>query len=285
MTRSTIVRMTMSGAIVVAAAVASAAALGTTGPKADTPRRVLRVCADPNNLPFSNARGEGFENRVAQLIATDLHATVNYTWWAQRRGFVRETVTAGSCDVVPGVPSGYERLLVTRPYYRSAYVFVSRQDRHLRLRSFDDPLLKQLKIGVQLVGDDGSNTPPAHALAKRHLVGNVVGFTLYGDYASANPPARILDAVARRDVDVAVIWGPLAGYFAQKQTTPLALTPVGGPPDATLPMSFAIAVGVARGEDPLRDEIDSVLKRRQPEIDRILDDYGVPRSVQVDHAS
>src|SRR5215217_5580254 len=128
MMQSRIARSTTRVAIIVAAtaaaavatAMATAVATGTTraGAAADGPRRVLRVCADPNNLPFSNARGEGFENRVAQLLAADLHATVNYTWWAQRRGFVRETVTAGSCDVVPGVPSGYDRLLVTRPYYR-----------------------------------------------------------------------------------------------------------------------------------------------------------------------
>src|SRR5215218_6862562 len=137
MARSPMVRRTMKVASVVGAAAALAAASGATAPRpqaaADSPRRVLRVCADPNNLPFSNSRGEGFENRIAQLIATDLHATIQYTWWAQRRGFVRETLSAGSCDVIPGVPSAFERTLVTRPYYRSAYVFVSRRDRGLRV--------------------------------------------------------------------------------------------------------------------------------------------------------
>jgi mxaJ protein len=244
---------------------------------ADAPPRVLRVCADPNNLPFSNARGEGFENRITRLIADELHARVEYTWWAQRRGFVRETVTAGMCDVLPGVPVGFERTLVTRPYYRSSYVFVTRRDRGLSLQSFDDPALRRLRIGVQLVGDDGINTPPAQALAIRHLAGNVVGFTLYGDYAQPNPPARIVDAVASGDVDAAVVWGPLAGYFARKQSTPLRLTPVAGRPDPNLPMAFDIGVGVARRAAPLRDEIDRALARRRADIERILDEFGVPR--------
>ena len=151
------------------------------------------------------------------------------------------------------------------------------------MQSFDDRRLRDLKIGVQLIGEDGTNTPPAHALARRHLASNVVGFTLYGDYAQPNPPARIVEAVARGDVDVAVVWGPLAGFFAQRQSTPLDLTPVQGE-DATLPMSFDIAVGVARGAQPLRDEIDSVLERRQLEIDRVLHDYGVPRADARSHA-
>jgi mxaJ protein len=165
----------IAGAALVAVCTAAVAAIG------EQPGRVLRVCADPNNLPFSNDRGEGFENHLVQMIAGDLHATVSYTWWAQRRGFVRETVSAGACDVVPGVPVGFDRTLVTRPYYRSTYVFVSRRDRRLQLRTFDDPVLKSLKVGVQLVGADGANTPPAHALAARHLSANIVGFTVYGD--------------------------------------------------------------------------------------------------------
>jgi mxaJ protein len=242
----------------------------------DAPPRVLRVCADPNNLPFSNARLEGFENRISELIAAELHVRVEYTWWAQRRGFVRETVGAGACDVVPGVPTTFERTLVTRPYYRSTYVFVSRRDRSLRLRGLDDPALTHLKIGVQLIGEDGTNTPPAHALARRHLAANIVGFTLYGDYSRPNPPARILEAVAAGEVDVAVVWGPLAGYFARREPTPLAVTPVGGPADPMLPMAYDISVGVSRGAKPLLGEIDRVLERRHVEIARILSEYGVP---------
>src|SRR4051812_9585058 len=142
----------------------------------------LRVCADPNNLPFSNAAREGFENRIADLIGRELHEPVEYVWWAQRRGFVRNTLNAGSCDLVVGTASGVEMLATTRPYYKSTYVFVSRRDRQLGLTSFDDPRLKTLKIGVQLIGDDFVNTPPAHALANRGMTRNVVGYPVYGDY-------------------------------------------------------------------------------------------------------
>jgi mxaJ protein len=269
----------VKGSAIAGAAVAIVAALGVLL-LAGQPTRVLRVCADPNNLPFSNSRGEGFENRLVQIVAHELNARVEYTWWAQRRGFVRETVTAGACDVIPGVPVGFERTLVTRPYYRSSYVFVTRRDRGLSLRSFDDPALRRMKIGVQLVGDDGVNTPPAQALAVRHMAANVVGFPLYGDYAQPNPPARIVDAVARGEVDAAIVWGPLAGYFAGKQSTGLSLMPISGASDPRLPMAFEIGVGVARRVSALRDEIDGVLARRHDEIDRMLDSFGLPREPQ-----
>src|SRR5581483_8068662 len=144
------------------------------------PARKLRVCADPNNLPFSNQRLEGFENKIAGLLARDLNAEVEYTWWAQRRGFIRNTLKARACDVVMGVPSGFEMAQTTAPYYRSTYVFVYRQDSGLKVGSFDDPVLHKVKIGVQVIGDDGANAPPAHALSNRGIVGNVRGYTVYG---------------------------------------------------------------------------------------------------------
>lgn len=241
------------------------------------PRRVLRVSADPNNLPFTNERREGFENKIAELLAKEMGAELRYAWRAQRRGFFREALKGGECDVVLGVPSGFERALTTAPYYRSTYVFVSREDRGLKVRTFDDPALRTLKVGVQLVGDDGVNTPPAHALAARGIVDNVVGFTVYGDYARENPPARIVEAVAGGEIDVAVVWGPLAGYFARRHRG-LAVVPVEPDVDATgLPLSFSIAMGVRKGDKPLRDEIDAILARRRDEIGKILDEYGVPR--------
>ena len=176
----------------------------------------LRVCADPNNLPFSNRAGQGFENKIAEVIAQHLGETVSYTWWAQRRGFARNTLKSDLCDLWLGVASGVETLATTRPYYRSTYVFVTRADRHLNIASFDDPRLRQLRIGVQMIGNDAQNTPPTHALARRGIVDNVRGYLIYGDYRTANPPAAIIDAVAKGDVDVAVVWGPLAGYFAQR---------------------------------------------------------------------
>jgi mxaJ protein len=240
--------------------------------------RALRVCADPNNMPFSNARGEGFENKLAQMIAHDRGTSVQYTWWAQRRGFVRNTLNAQDCDLVVGTVAGMEMLATTRPYYKSTYVFVSRRDRHLGIRSFDDNALRSMKIGVQLVGDDFANTPPVHALAERGLRRNLVGYTVYGDYRQPNPPARIVDAVTKGDVDVAVAWGPMAGYFAARSPVPLDVTPVSPRIDLPfLPFVFDIAMGVRRGDSTFRHELDDFIERRRPSIDSLLGAYGVPR--------
>jgi mxaJ protein len=243
-----------------------------------TPREHLRVCADPNNLPFSNERQEGFENKIAALVAREMHADVEYTWWAQRRGFIRNTLKANECDLVVGLPTSFELAQTTAPYYRSTYVFVYRKDRGLDLRSFDDPRLRKLKIGVQMIGDDFSNTPPAHALSNRNIIQNVRGYTVYGDYSEANPPARIMDAVARGEVDVGVVWGPLAGYFARRQRVPLEVVPVSPEIDLPyLPFVFDISMGVRRGDDALREQLEQILVRRRAEIESILDQYGVPR--------
>jgi mxaJ protein len=239
---------------------------------------VLRVCADPNNLPFSNARGEGFENRLAQLVAHDLGARVQYTWWAQRRGYLRNTLRAGSCDVVMGVPTGLDLVMVTRPYYRSIYAFVTRRSGP-RITSLDDPRLHSLRVGVQLVGDDFANSPPAHALTKRGIVKNVRGYMISGDYREPDPPSRIVRAVEKGEVDVAIAWGPLAGYFARRSPVPLRVTPVSPEVDLPyLPFAFDIAMGVRRGDTTLRNSLDGVIRRRQHDIDRLLADYGVPRA-------
>jgi mxaJ protein len=243
-----------------------------------TPARELKVCADPNNLPFSNAKGEGFENRIAELVARELGARVRYTWWAQRRGFFRSTLKAGTCDVVIGMPATLEMAAATRPYYRSTYVFLTRRDRGLNLRSFDDPRLKTLRIGVQIVGDDGFNTPPVHALTRRGVIGNLRGYTVYGDYSRPNPPAAIVDAVADGEVDVAIVWGPLAGWFAKQAKVPLSIVPVRPQIDPPfLPFVYDISMGTRRG-DTLTTRLNDIIVRRRAEIERILDDYGVPRA-------
>jgi mxaJ protein len=264
-----------------AASVSTAARHAGEGASQAPQPAALRVCADPNNLPFSNNRLEGFENKLAGLLARELSAQVQYTWWAQRRGFIRNTIKAGLCDVVMGVPVGFEMTLVTRPYYRSSYVAVTRRDAR-PITSFDDPTLRTLRVGVQLVGDDGQNTPPAHALASRHIIGNVVGYTLYGDYLQPNPPARIVDAVAKGDIDVAFVWGPLAGYFAPQS---LRVTPLDQAADGVQPLSFDIGVGVSRRNKPLRDAIDRVLDARRAEIDRLLASYHVPRAIRAAEAA
>jgi mxaJ protein len=247
------------------------------GCSASNPRHELRVCSDPNNLPFSNRAGEGLENHLAQLVAQELRSNVQYTWWPQRRGFIRSTLAADSCDVVMGIPSGSERVLTTRPYYRSSYVFVSRKDRHLGIKSFDDPALKKLKIGVQLVGDDYNNTPPVHALSRRGIVGNLEGFSVYGDYSQANPPARIIDAVVSGAVDIAVAWGPLAGYFARRSGAQLDIVPVSPAYDPPgLRFAFDISLGVRPGDKELKQRLETVLDRRRAGIDSLLAEFGFP---------
>jgi mxaJ protein len=254
--------------------------------RAATAANELKVCADPNNLPFSNERQEGFENKIAEIVARDLNAKVRYTWWAQRRGFVRSTLNAHECDVLIGVPSSFERASTTIPYYRSTYVFVTRRDRHIKISSFDDPVLRKLRIGVQMIGDDFTNTPPAHALSKRNIIQNVRGYSVYGDYRQPNPPARIIDALVEGDVDVAIAWGPLAGYFARKAPVALEITPVSPQIDLPyLPFVFDISMGVRRGDSVLRDELNTIIARRREVIDRILDQYGVPRVTSVGNQS
>jgi len=236
----------------------------------------FRVCADPQNMPFSNDKLEGFENRIAELLAKDFGATPSYIWWGQRQGFIRNTMNAtleeGRCDIVIGVPDKYDLVLTTRPYYRSTYVFVYPKDK-LRLRSLDDPALKTLKIGVHLIGDDYANPPPVHELSKRGIVSNVVGFSTF--YSAENPPSTIIDAVAKGRIDVALVWGPVAGYFATKQRVPMAVVPIPAK-KGDLPFTFDIAMGVKRGNEALRTQLQQVLDKRQNEITRILRSYDVP---------
>jgi mxaJ protein len=249
-------------------------------PRADvvTAAAPLRVCADPNNLPFSNSRGEGLENRIADLLAQELRTRVEYVWWAQRRGFLRNTLNAGRCDVVLGLPSGIDAVFTTRPYYRSTYVFVTRRGRHLTIRSFDDKRLRTLRIGVPMVGDDGANAPPAHALARRGIVTNVVGYSVYGDYRQENPPADLLAAVARGDVDVAVAWGPLAGFFAARQPVQLSLAPVAPTTDgARLPLVFDVSMATRPHDSERNAMLEKFIVGHREQIDRILAEYHVPR--------
>ena len=241
------------------------------------PERRLTACADPNNLPFSNRAGQGFENKLSEMIAADLHAKLHYVWWAQRRGYVRNTLGEAKCDFWPGIGSNVETVATSRPYYRSSYMFVTRAGDRLNGLTLDDGRLKKLRIGVQMVGDDASNSPPAHALATRGMLGNVRGYMLYGDYRKPNPPAEIMQAVERGDVDVAVVWGPLAGYFAARSPVPLRVEPV--TPwfaDMQWPMQFDISVGVQKDNQKLLKEIDQVLDRRSDDIRKLLAQYHVP---------
>lgn len=259
--------------VVFGTAVAAAAPTPTT-----RPRRVLTVCADPNNLPFSNRAGEGFENRIAVLLAKDMDADIDYVWWAQRRGYVRNTLGEARCDIWPGVASGVETVATTRPYYRSTYVFVTRADHPLSGLSFDDPRLKEAKVGVQMIGNDAMNTPPAHAMSRRGLTNNIRGFMVYGDYSRPNPPAAIIDAVLSGDIDVAIVWGPLGGFFAGNDPQ-LRVEPVKPAADGSnWPMTFDISIGVRRNAPDVQKEVESVLDRESSVITAILDEFRVPRA-------
>lgn len=251
--------------------------IGTASPASATPDGELRVCADPNNLPFSNSTEAGFENRLASMVAEALGRSVSYTWWAQRRGFIRNTLRAETCDVVMGVPSGYELVETSKPYYRSSYVFVSRQDEHLDLSSLLDPRLHRLSIGVHLVGDDGNNPPPAQALGQLGIVDNVRGYSIYGDYRQADPPARLVEAVEHGEIDVAAVWGPLAGYFAEHSKVPLTITAIqDGDRFAPQQFQFAISMGVRKGDHVLRDQLNAFIDQHRSDIAALLRSYGVP---------
>jgi mxaJ protein len=233
-------------------------------------RRELRVCADPNNLPFSNTKQQGFENRIADLLAKDLNAHLTYVWQRMGRGFVREYLNKSECDLLIGIPSNYRPVLTTSPYYRSTYVFVSRRSANLDVTSFNSPELHGMKIGIQVLEEE--YTPPGEALARRGLQSAIVGYDTTDDAES------IVRAVAEKQVGIAVVWGPLAGYFAQKYHGDLVLTPVEPQVDPPgLPFTFAISMGVKKSNVELRDELDRFLAHRQNEIRKILTQYGVPQ--------
>jgi mxaJ protein len=257
-------------ALVVVCAFASVTALPSVATAQTTRPGTLVVVSDPNNLPFSNAKEEGFENKLAQLIARDLDCKLEYHWRALRRGYWREAIKSAEADLVMGVPRNLGMALTTEPYYRSTYVFVTR---NTPPASLDDPQLKRLRIGIPLTGDN--NPPPAIALARRGIIDNVEGFTVYGDYAQPDPPGRLIAAVADKQIDLAIAWGPPAGYFAKRHN--LTVTPVMPQSDGALPMAFDVSLGVAKTNTTLRDQLNTVLGNRRAEIDKILDGYNVPR--------
>jgi mxaJ protein len=236
---------------------------------------VLRVCADPDNMPLSNQKGEGFEQKIAELIGKEWNSKVEYAWWPVRRGFFSRALNGRYCDVAMEAPAGLDMAGVTKPYFRSGYVFVTRKDRGLNIKSLADPRLKKLKIGVNLLNSDAENTPPAMALSRYGVVGNLTGYTtFYGDSAR---PEDIVNAVAKKDIDVAIVWGPIAGYFAKSAPAPLTVQPL---PErdslSDLPFQYNIGLGVRRRDRALRDSLQAVLDRKGPEIQAILKEYGVP---------
>jgi mxaJ protein len=226
----------------------------------------LRVCADPDNLPFSNQRAEGFENRIAQRLARDLGMQLEFVWWAGRQSVVKNTLNSDRCDLLMGVPPSVDSVAVTLPYYRSTYVFVTRKDAS-PLKSLDDRRLAKMRIGMQMLGDDYA--PPSIALGRRGIAANIVGYR--------HPAVDMIHAVAAGNIDVAIAWGPLAGYFARRETPQLQVTPVSPQSYLTVPFVYDMAIGVRKDNDALRTELDGALRRSCADIQDILRDYGVPQ--------
>jgi len=234
-------------------------------------QRPLRICADPDNLPFSNRAQQGFDQRVAELLARDLHRKPEFVWARSRRGFIREQFNKNACDVLLGVPAGMRGVAVTQPYYASSYVFVTPARQHLQIASFTDPNLRGRRIGLQILEENLS--PPSIPLIRAGHAPQLVGFNSFGA-----DEGSVIRAVSDGKVGVAVVWGPVAGYFAARSRTPLTLTPVSPRRDISgTPFVYAIGMGVHQRDGALLDQLNRSIARHRPEIDRILASYHVPR--------
>jgi mxaJ protein len=236
---------------------------------------ILRVCADPDNLPFSNQKGEGFENRIAQLIAAEWKSKLQYIWYPVRRGYFR-ILNGMYCDLIIQAPGDLDMAGTTQPYYRSGYVFVTRADSKLAdIKSLADPRLKKARIGVTLLPSD-EQLPPSQALSHYGVVGNLKGYSAM--YNEEDRPEDVINAVAKGEVDLAIVWGPLAGYFATRSPVRLRIQPLGDRDSlADVPFRYNIAMAVRRRDRALKDSLQAVIDRKGPEIQRILQQYGVPR--------
>lgn len=236
---------------------------------------VLRVCADPDNMPFSNQAGEGFENKIAELLATTWNSKLEYVWWPVRRGFFSRGLNGRYCDVAITAPDKLDIAGVTGPFFRSSYVIVYRKDSGLDISSLDDPALKKLRIGVNLLNADAENTPPAMALSSHGVVGTLVGFgTFYSE--GGLRPEDIIKAVVDSTIDVAIVWGPLAGYFAKQAVVPLVLRSVPDDSVSGIPFAFSLGMATRRRETALRDSLQKFVDAKRPELQSILEQFNVP---------
>jgi mxaJ protein len=234
--------------------------------KIEAAKSEFRVCADPDNLPFSNRKGEGFGNKIAELLARSAGQPLVYYWWPARRGFISRTLNAWECDVVLDVPTGYELTRTTQPYYCSSYVMVSRPGEHLSPSLFDQPRARSLRVGVV------EHTPPLD-LALQHKLDPVVYFTNY-DYDS-NYPGRIVADVESGKLDVALVWGPIGGYFARGQSIPLEIAAL-EERDPSVRLTFPLSFGVRRGDKARAERLEALMHEHADEIAAILRDNGVP---------
>jgi quinoprotein dehydrogenase-associated probable ABC transporter substrate-binding protein len=232
-------------------------------------RTQLRVCADPNNLPFSNEKGEGFENKIAQLLGAELKLPVSYVFFPQVTGFVRNTLRARSCDLIMGAVAGDDIVQTTNPYYHSAYMAVYRADKDFAFTDFNDPKLRTLRLGIV------SATPPANLLVTYDLLGNARSYALVVDTRYESPAHQMLNDLAKDEVDVGFLWGPIAGYYIKHENLPLKMAVL--PNEAGAPrMEYRIAMGVRANEPEWRRRINAVILKQQPQITAILHDYGIP---------
>ena len=247
-------------------AVAQAPGLGASGELVDP--KTFRVCADPRNLPFSNEAGEGFENKLAELFARKLGEPASYTYLPQVIGFVRNTLNALRCDVIIGVAVGDDLVQTTNPYYRTTYALVFRPGSGLDdIESLEDPRLKGRHIGIV------AGTPPATVLVQQGLMMLARPYALTVDTRVEAPARTMAENVAAGQIDAGVLWGPIAGYYAQRVTPHLVVAPLLKEQER---MDFRIAMGVRRSDQDWKRRLNRLIAENQPDIDRILGEYGVP---------
>jgi quinoprotein dehydrogenase-associated probable ABC transporter substrate-binding protein/PQQ-dependent catabolism-associated CXXCW motif protein len=233
-------------------------------------RTALRVCADPADLPFSNERGEGFENKIAELMAQKLGVPLRYTWYPQTMGFVRNTLRAYRCDLMMGVVTADELVQNTNPYYRSHYVLTLRADEADRFGDLDGPLMQAARIGVV------AGTPPSDLLLRKGLIGQMRPYQLMADSRVDQPARRMIEDLAAGQLDAALIWGPIAGYWATRQAVPISLARLQSDPRTALRLDFRISMGMRQGEPEWKQTVNGLIRELQPQIQSILLDYGVP---------
>ena len=233
-------------------------------------RTALRVCSDPANLPFSNEKGEGFENKIAEVVAADLKVPVEYTWFPQATGFIRQTLFAKRCDVVMGYAQGDDLVLNTNHYYRSTYALVLRKGTGLDgVDSLEDPRLRGKRIGVI------AGTPPTTAMALLGLIERAKPYPLMVDRRYESPAERMIEDIQSSDIDAGVLWGPIAGYFAPKASGELRVVPL-LKDAAGQRMAYRITFGVRPLEDEWKRQLNGLIAKRQGDIDAVLLHFGVP---------
>lgn len=230
----------------------------------------FRVCADPANMPFSNKDGQGFENKLAELFAEKLGRELTYTWFPQATGFVRQTLRAGKCDVIMGYAQGHELVLNTNHYYVSSYVLITPPGSDLMdVDALSDPRLQGRRLGVV------AGSPPATHLARNGLIGKSRPYPLMVDRRHESPAERMIEDLAAGEIDAAILWGPIGGWFAKELGADVHIVPLLR--EETAPrMFFRVTLGIRQGELAWKRELNSLIRRNQAEIDMILASYGVP---------